>query len=144
MARPRTSAAEASATEVGSASSRAEDDRMQRCEESLARLVDLEDRIRAQRDIVDEATGHARALAVRVLGELQAGADEEMLRLNALRLEAARPGEASPTPLRSARWVGAGGLAARAAFIGGLYVTADPPSVPGRLRRRRRRTRARR
>ena len=138
MTRPRTRAAQASATDDRSAWT-AEDHRLERCEQSLARLVELEDQIRAQRNVVDETSGEQRAQAVRVLRQLQARADEEMLRLNALRLSGPVSAGSILWHLReSTRRAGLAGSTARAGFIAALYTAADPPGMPARLRRRRR------
>jgi hypothetical protein len=122
---------------------RAEDERLALAERALARLIELEALIRAQRNVIEEASVDQRDHAAVVLRELQERADAEMLRLNALRFPTtsvqSSASTRSLTRAHESRWTTR--LPERATFILGMYAAADiaprTPSARRRLRRRR-------
>lgn len=150
MARSRTLAAridpDAKHREVLDASPmwRAEDERLELAERSMERLIDLEALVRAQRNVIDEATAEQRERAVHVLRELQDRADAAMQRLNALRFPpSASDSTSTVSDVRSTKPLSGRTvrLPGQVALLLGMYEAADlvlPPSV---RRRRRQRTR---
>ena len=154
MARPRTHALAVEprtrqrAPLDSSSQWRAEDERLARAEESLARLIELESLIRAQRDAIAESNVDQRDHAERVLHELQDRADAEMLHLNALRFPRSAADDATSTTGRARSRTSWSRWTAReqgpVTFVLSLYaaVGVAPRATP--VQRRRRRLKSRR